>query len=84
MNPGRPQTISVGGIIVEVLLLAETIRSIQAGELSLIKWCMIVVASAILGILFVKLYKKRREQERRRCGSTKVEDHADPDVPKEN
>ena len=79
MKTGKPSKYGIGWIIVDCWLLFELLRDIRAGRLSLNKWYMIVLASIILGILFVKLYKRRIKKERARRRSASKEPRANDD-----
>ena len=73
MKTGKSGKYSVGWIALDLVLLAGVIIDIRSGQLTLNKWYTILVVSAILGILLVKIYKKRIKKEKEQFKSTKAE-----------
>lgn len=73
MKTGKPEKFSVGWIALDLILLVGVIVDIRSGQLTLNKWCTIIVVSVILGILLVKIYKKRIKKEKEQFKSTKAE-----------
>lgn len=79
MKTGKPSKYGIGWIIVDCLLLFEVLRDIRAGRLALNEWYTIVLASIILGILLVAVFKKRIKKERAQCRSASKETQTNDD-----
>lgn len=79
MKTGEPPKFGIGWIIVDCFLFFEFLKDIRRGRITLNGWCMIVMASAILGMILVAVLKKRIRNSQVQVKPASTEEKTDPD-----